>query len=69
VVRRRRWGDEAKGRTVAEAIRLGAVIADVARRHDLAPQHLSNRIQGSHDLRGSQNVALGESARMLRKNR
>jgi len=36
-VRRRRWSDEEKGRIVAEAIAPGAVIADVARRHDLAP--------------------------------
>jgi transposase-like protein len=34
VVRRRRWSDEEKGRIVAEAIGPGAVIADVARRHD-----------------------------------
>ena len=34
VVRRRRWSDEEKGRIVAEAIAPGAVIADVARRHD-----------------------------------
>ena len=42
VFRRRRWSDEEKGRIVGEAIALGVVIADVARRHDLAPQHLSN---------------------------
>jgi transposase len=41
VVRRRRWSDEQKGRIVAEAITPGAVIADVARRHDLAPKHRS----------------------------
>jgi transposase len=41
-VRRRRY--EEKGRIVAEAIAPGAVIADVARRHDLAPQQLSNWI-------------------------
>lgn len=45
VVRRRRWSDREKGRIVAEAIAPGAVIADVARRHDLAPQHLSNWIR------------------------
>ena len=42
VVRRRRWMDEEKGRIVAEAVAPGAVIAEVARRHDLMPQHLSN---------------------------
>src|SRR3974390_3517104 len=49
VVRRRRWSDEEKGRIVAEAIAPGAVIADVARRHDLAPQHLSNWIRAAKD--------------------
>jgi transposase len=42
VVRRRRWTAAEKGRIVAEAIAPGAVIAQVARRHDLTPQHLSN---------------------------
>jgi len=51
VVRRRRWNDEEKGRIVAEAIAPGAVIADVARRHDLAPQHLSNWIRAARDGR------------------
>ena len=50
VRRRRRWSDEEKGRIVAEAIATpGAVIADVARRHDLAPQHLSNWIRAAKD--------------------
>ena len=49
VVRRRRWSDEEKGRIVAEAIAPDAVIADVARRHDLAPQHLSNWIRAAKD--------------------
>src|SRR5262249_27445485 len=48
-VRRRRWSDKEKGRIVAEAIAPGAVIADVARRHDLAPQHLSNWIRAAKD--------------------
>ena len=47
VVRRRRWSDEEKGRIVAEAIAPGAVIADVARRHDLALQQLSNWIRAA----------------------
>ena len=46
MVRRRRWSDEEKGRIVAEAIAPGAVIADVARRHDLTPQHLVELDQG-----------------------
>lgn len=48
-VRRRWWSDEEKGRIVAEAIAPGGVIADVARRHDLAPQHLSNWIRAAKD--------------------
>jgi transposase len=49
VVRRRRWSDEEKGRIVAEAIAPGAVIADVARRHDLVPQHLWNWIRAARE--------------------
>jgi transposase len=51
VVRRRRWTAEEKGRIVAEAIAPEAVIAEVARRHDLAPQHLSNWIRAAKDGR------------------
>ena len=49
IVRRRRWTDEEKGRIVAEAVAPGAVIAEVARRHDLTPQHLSNWIRAAKD--------------------
>jgi transposase len=38
--RRRRWSAEAKGRIVAESYARGAVAAEVARRHDISPQHL-----------------------------
>jgi transposase len=51
VVRRRRWRHEEKGRIVAEAIVPGAVIADVARRHDLTPQHLWNWIRAARQGR------------------
>jgi transposase len=51
VVRRRQWSDEEKGRIVAEAIAPGVVVAEVARRHDLAPQHLSNWIRAAKDGR------------------
>ena len=47
VVRRRRWSAGEKGRIVTEAIAPGAVIADVARRHDLVPQHLWNWIRAA----------------------
>jgi len=49
VVRRRRWGAEEKGRIVAEAIAPGAVVSDIARRHDLAPQQLWNWIRAAKD--------------------
>jgi transposase len=51
VVRRRRWSDEEKGRIVAEALAPGAVIADVARRHDLVPQHVWNWIKAAREGR------------------
>ena len=38
-------------RSLAAAIAPGAVIADVARRHNLAPQHLSNWIRAARDGR------------------
>lgn len=37
---RRRWSVEAKGRIVAESYAPGAVVSEVARRHDMSPQHL-----------------------------
>jgi transposase len=40
VGRRRRWTVEAKGRIVAESFAAGAVVSEVARRHDMSPQHL-----------------------------
>jgi transposase-like protein len=50
---RRPWSDEAKGRIVAEAIAPGDVAAEVARRHDLAPQHLWNWIRAAKEGRFS----------------
>ena len=40
VGRRRRWSDEEKGRIVAEFFAPGAVVSEVARRHEMSPQHL-----------------------------
>ena len=37
---RRRWSVEAKGRIVAESYAPGAIVSEVARRHDMSPQHL-----------------------------
>jgi len=38
--RRRRWSDEAKGRIVAASYAPGAMVSEVARRHDISPPHL-----------------------------
>lgn len=40
VGRRRRWCAEDKGRIVAESHAPGAVASEVARRHEITPQHL-----------------------------
>src|SRR5258706_12086853 len=40
VGRRRRCSDEDKGRIVAESYAPGAVVSEVARRHEISPQHL-----------------------------
>src|ERR1700746_3137540 len=40
VGRRGRWRAEDKGRIVAESYAPGAVASEVARRHDITPQHL-----------------------------
>ena len=40
VGRRRRWSEEQKGRIVAESYHAGAVVSEVARRHEISPQHL-----------------------------
>lgn len=38
--RRRRWSDAVKGRIVADSYAPGAVASELARRHDISPQHL-----------------------------
>jgi transposase len=40
VGRRRRWSGEDKGRIVAQSYASGAVVSEVARRHEISPQHL-----------------------------
>ena len=40
VGRRRRWSNADKGRIVAELFAPGAVVSEVARRHEISPQHL-----------------------------
>ena len=40
VGRRRRWSNADKGRIVAESFTPGAVVSEVARRHEISPQHL-----------------------------
>ena len=47
VGQRRRWSDEEKGRIVAEAVAPGAVVAEIARRHELTPQHLFTWIRSA----------------------
>jgi transposase len=40
VGQRRRWSDAEKERIIVEALSPGAVVSEVARRHDMFPQHL-----------------------------
>ena len=40
VGRRRRWSEADKGRIVTESFAPGAVVSEVARRHEISPQHL-----------------------------
>lgn len=49
VGRKRRWSDEERGRIIAEAVTPGAVVSDVARRHDMSPQHVFRWIRAAKE--------------------
>src|SRR5213078_901718 len=49
--RRRRWSDEERGRIVAESYAPGAVVSEVARRHEISPQHLFGWRKAARDGR------------------
>ena len=51
VGRRRRWSDEDKGRIVAESFTPCAVVSEVARRHEISPQHLFGWRKAARDGR------------------
>ena len=50
--RRRKWSSEAKARIVTEALALGAVVPDVARRWQVCPQQVFGSHPGRAALRG-----------------
>lgn len=58
VERRRRWSDAEKLRIVAEAASDGALVADVARRHDITRQHI---YQWRRELRDNGRPLIGQS--------
>jgi transposase len=47
--RKRRWSAEEKGRIVAEAVAPGAIVSEVARRHDMSPQHVFGWIKSAKE--------------------
>jgi transposase len=51
VGRRRRWSAEEKGRIVAESYAPDAVVSEVARRHEISPQHLFGWRKAARDGR------------------
>jgi transposase len=58
VERRRRWSDAEKLRIVTEAASDGALVADVARRHDITRQHI---YQWRRVLRDRGQSSIGQS--------
>src|SRR6266566_1168459 len=51
VGRRRHWSEQIKGRIVAESYAPGAIVSEVARRHDISPQHLFGWRKAARDGR------------------
>src|SRR5712691_409526 len=51
VGRRRRWSDDERGRIVAESFAPGTVVSEVARRHEISPQHLFGWRKAARDGR------------------
>lgn len=49
--RRRRWTAEEKGRIVAETLPSGISVSEVARRHDMSPQHLFQWVRAAREGR------------------
>ncbi len=47
VGRRRRWTAQEKGRIVAETLTQGAVVSQIAQRHEMSSQHLFNWIRAA----------------------
>jgi transposase len=58
VERRRRWSDAEKLRIVMEAAAEGALVSDVARRHDITRQHI---YQWRRELRDNGQPLIGQS--------
>jgi len=58
---RRSWPQHVKARIVAESFQKGARVCEVARRHGLAPQHLSTWRRAARDGKLALNVADEES--------
>lgn len=57
--RRREWSSEAKGRIVAESLKVGGVVSEIARRHGLRPQQL---FAWRHEAKKGALVLPGEEA-------
>jgi transposase len=59
VERRRRWSDAEKLRIVMDAAADGALVSDVARRHDITRQHI---YQWRRELRDKGQALIGQSS-------